>query len=46
MFGTIGLTSFFALPLLGAFAMVGIGAGTVLAPSVLLLLPFMLARVG
>ena len=45
MVGTVGLTSFFLLPLLAGAGMVAVGAGTVLAPSMLLLVPFMLARV-
>ena len=44
MFGTVGLSTFFLLPLLAGAGMVVMGAGTVLAPGVLLLVPFVLAR--
>jgi hypothetical protein len=46
MFGTIGLTSFLLLPLMAAAGMVLVGGSTVLAPSVLILLPFIVARAG
>lgn len=46
MFGVIGLTSFLLLPLMAAAGMALVGGSTVLAPSALILLPFMLARAG
>jgi hypothetical protein len=45
VFGTVGLSTFFLLPLLAGAGMVVMGAGTVLAPTALLLVPFMLVRI-
>ena len=42
MVGTVGLSSFLMLPLVAGAGMVLLGVGTVFAPSVLLLSPFLL----
>jgi len=46
VFGTIGLTSLFLLPLVAGAGMALMGVGTLFAPSVLILTPFILARAG
>ena len=43
---TTGLTSILFLPLLAGAGMVLVGAGTMIAPSVLILMPFIMARAG
>jgi hypothetical protein len=46
VFGTVGLTSLFLFPLVAGAGMVMLGASAAFGPTLLLMLPFMLARAG
>ena len=46
MTGTVGLTNFLVMPLFAIGGMAIVGAGTMFAPGLLLMLPFLLARAG